>query len=251
MTAFQWWRSWHGAPTDHKWSVIAMRSGVKVGIVSAIAWALFDYASQHKERGTVDGFDTEMYAVYSGFDETEIVAVIKAMTDKGIIIDGMLTNWMKRQPQREDDSNERVRKWRDMKRKVTQGNAKISTDKDKDKESEKEKNPPPDGEQKTEIQMLEHLEVVFSNARGTTLPDWTNPKATQKTWRTPIRTILNQYCKGDAELAEHMIITTVHKMMSDGLTFSTPVQILKTFESLVLDKHGTSSALEGYTYVGK
>jgi len=59
MSAFQWWRSWHGAPTDHKWAVIAARSGVKVGIVSAVAWAMMDYASQHKERGTVDGFDIE------------------------------------------------------------------------------------------------------------------------------------------------------------------------------------------------
>lgn len=93
MSSLSWWRSWHGAPTDHKWPVIAARSGVKVGIVSAIAWALFDYASQHAERGTVDGFDTEEYAVYSGFSEDEIKAVIKAMTDKGIITGGKLTNW--------------------------------------------------------------------------------------------------------------------------------------------------------------
>ena len=123
MTTIQWWRSWHGAPMDNKWPVIALRSGVKVGIVSAIAWALMDYASQHKERGSIEGFDTEVYAVYSGFTEDEIKAVIKAMEDKGIISDNHLTNWEKRQPQREDNSAERVTQWREKQRSVTQSNA--------------------------------------------------------------------------------------------------------------------------------
>jgi len=95
MANFLWWRSWHDAPMDKKWPVIATRSGVKTGIVSAIAWALMDYASQQPERGTVEGFDTEVYAVYSGFDEVEITAVISAMNDKSIIKDGKLVNWEK------------------------------------------------------------------------------------------------------------------------------------------------------------
>jgi hypothetical protein len=123
MNAFLWWRSWHGAPMDPKWSVIAVRSGIKVGIVSAIAWALMDYASQHKDRGSVDGFDTETYAVYSGFDQAEIAAVIKAMTEKGIIVDGHMANWKKRQPEREDYSTPRVIKFRELKRTETQCNA--------------------------------------------------------------------------------------------------------------------------------
>jgi len=123
MSSFQWWRSWHDAPTDHKWPVVAARAGVKVGEVSAVAWALMDYASQHKERGTVIGFDTEVYAIYSGFPEGEVIAIIQAMSDKGIIAEGKFTNWEKRQPKREDNSTERVRDWRDMKRNETQCNA--------------------------------------------------------------------------------------------------------------------------------
>lgn len=122
MANISWWRSWHGAPMDHKWTLIAVRANVKTGIVSAIAWALMDYASQHKQRGSIDGFDVEVYAIYSGFSEDEITAVIQAMRDKGIISDGRLTNWEKRQPQREDDSTLRVREWR-MKHNVTQSNA--------------------------------------------------------------------------------------------------------------------------------
>ncbi len=124
MSNIQWWRSWHGAPTDHKWAVIAARSGVKTGIVSAIGWALLDYASQQKERGSVKGFDPEEYAVYSGFSQDEITAVMRAMEDKGILKDGAFVNWEKRQPKREDDnSTERVREWREKKRNETQCNA--------------------------------------------------------------------------------------------------------------------------------
>jgi hypothetical protein len=145
MAALSWWRSWHGAPMDPKWQAIAARSGVKVGIVSAVAWALIDYASQHENRGTVDGFDTEVYAVYSGFPEVEIVAVIRAMTDKGVIVAGRLANWEKRQPKREDEtSTERVREFRErekqMKRNETQGNAPEEIEiKETDKEAEESK----------------------------------------------------------------------------------------------------------------
>lgn len=108
-----WWRSWHGAPMDQKWLAVAARSGVKTGIVIAIAWALLDYASQQKNRGSINGFDTETFAVFSGFDEADIIAVIKAMTDKKIIVDDTWSNWEKRQPKREDDSNNRVKKYRE------------------------------------------------------------------------------------------------------------------------------------------
>jgi hypothetical protein len=142
MSTLQWWRSWHGAPMDNKWPVIALRSGVKPGIVSAIAWALMDYASQQKDRGSLDGFDIEVYAVFSGFEEDEIKAVIKSMEDKGIITDNRLTHWEKRQPKREDNSTERVARYREVKRSVTQGNAENSPEErrvDSDKDTDKEK----------------------------------------------------------------------------------------------------------------
>lgn len=117
MASMDWWRSWHGAPTDSKWLLIGKRAGVAPGVVSAIAWALFDYASQDNDRGSVEGFDVETYSVFSGFDEAEIQSVIDAMTDKGIITEGRLSAWEKRQPKKEDPtSGERVRRFRDNKR---------------------------------------------------------------------------------------------------------------------------------------
>lgn len=113
MSKFDWWRSHHGAPTDPKWLLIAKRSGVAPGVVSAIAWALLDHASQTDDRGNVSDFDVETYAAFSGFDEDQISAVIAAMSDKGIISGGRISAWERRQPKREDDSTERTRRYRE------------------------------------------------------------------------------------------------------------------------------------------
>lgn len=111
-----WFRSWHGAPMDPKWLTIGRRAGVVPGIVSAVAWALFDHASQGDDRGDVSTFDVETYAAFSGFDEQAIAAVVKAMVDKGVIVEGRLANWERRQPVREDNSTDRVRAFRERKR---------------------------------------------------------------------------------------------------------------------------------------
>ena len=119
--AFEWFRSWHGAPTDNKWLVIAHRShaeGVTPGMVSALAWALLDYASQHTDRGSVEGFDVETYVVFTGWHEDQIEAILKAMRGKGIITeDNRLAAWEKRQPKREDPTAaERQARHRDAQR---------------------------------------------------------------------------------------------------------------------------------------
>lgn len=116
MSRLEWWRSYHGAPTDIKWLSIAKRSGVAPGIVSAIAWALLDHASQSDDRGLISDFDIEAYSAFSGFDDEQVASVINAMEAKGIIADGRLAKWDKRQPRREDDSAERVREYRARKR---------------------------------------------------------------------------------------------------------------------------------------
>ena len=112
-----WFRSWHGAPTDPKWLLIAKRSETQAGFVSAIVWALFDHGSQNSDdRGNVEAFDTETYAAFSGFDETMIKRVIQCLKDKNIIVDGHLAAWEKRQTKREDSSTLRVQKHRNAKK---------------------------------------------------------------------------------------------------------------------------------------
>jgi hypothetical protein len=116
-----WFRSWHGAPTDPKWLLIAKRSETQAGIVSSIVWALFDFASQNSEdRGSIEGFDIETYAAFSGFDESTIGRVIECLKEKKVIVGGRLAAWERRQTKRDDNSTPRVQKCRNaMKHGVT------------------------------------------------------------------------------------------------------------------------------------
>lgn len=119
-----WFRSWHGAPTDPKWLLIAKRSETVAGVVSAIVWALFDHASQNStDRGNVEAFDAETYAAFSGFEEATVQRVIDVLKEKKLIVDGHLTNWKKRQTTQGKVSTPRVQKHRNaMKRNETPRN---------------------------------------------------------------------------------------------------------------------------------
>lgn len=114
-----WFRSWHGAPTDPKWLLIGRKANVPPAIVVAVFWALCDHASQQEDRGSVAAFDVETYAVFGGLEEEQAQSVIDALTEKGVIKDGRLAAWEKRQPKREDSSTERVRAHRERKVSVT------------------------------------------------------------------------------------------------------------------------------------
>jgi hypothetical protein len=82
-----WWRSWHGAPTDPKWQAIARRAKVATALVVAVAWALFGRASANDDdRGSIAGFDAESLAVFLGIEEVEVTAIVAAMTDKGVLV---------------------------------------------------------------------------------------------------------------------------------------------------------------------
>jgi hypothetical protein len=118
LMSIDWFRSWHGAPTDPKWLAIARRANVLPGIVSAVAWALYDHASKAKNRGDTTGFDPETYAAFSGFEEQHIRAVVTALLEKKLILpDGRLAIWDEEQKKYEDPTAaERKRKQRDRDR---------------------------------------------------------------------------------------------------------------------------------------
>ncbi len=116
-----WFRSYHGAPTDPKWLAIAKRAETLPGVAACFWWALEDYASQHEDRGSVAGFDVESFAAFSGFDEKQLCNAFQAFQNKGMIVDQRLKSWDKRQPKRDDNSTERVRAFRErQKRNETQ-----------------------------------------------------------------------------------------------------------------------------------
>jgi hypothetical protein len=74
---------------------------------------------------------------------------------------------------------------------------------------------------------MERLEKAFASSRGCDPPDWTNPKAANKRWRTPIAQIYKA-CGDNPDRAANLIQDTVERMYKDQLTFDAPDQILKT-----------------------
>jgi hypothetical protein len=121
-----WWRSWHGAATDAKWGVVAAAVGCKAAEVAAFVWALLDHASQGDPRGSIAGFNLRVYAFASGTAAETALRILDELRagDIGVLDGEAFTNWAKRQPRREDDSTERVRRHRNgVKRDVTQRNA--------------------------------------------------------------------------------------------------------------------------------
>jgi len=120
-----WFRSWHGAPTDSKWLVVAKRAGATPGHVAAVWWYIEDYASQQEERGSLEGFDVETCAAAYGWEESLISAILDALRQKKLInAQNRLTAWDKRQVAREDSSTKRTREYRERTaRSVTHGDA--------------------------------------------------------------------------------------------------------------------------------
>lgn len=114
----EWWRSWHGAPIDPKWGVIARIANAPRAVVVALAWAMLDAASKAPVRGNVSGADPEELAVALDVPPEQIIAIMAAMraanptTGKPRFIgaDGHIAEWARYQPKREDDRDHSSRR---------------------------------------------------------------------------------------------------------------------------------------------
>ncbi|MBD5417343.1 MAG: hypothetical protein HDR50_06730 [Desulfovibrio sp.] len=121
-----WFRAYHGITSDPKWPIVARKAKVSIGVVVSVWIALLESASQAEERGSVANFDAETVDALYGFEDGTSEAVFTALLEKGLICDGRICAWDKRQPKREDDNAERMRRCRERKRQETQGNAGVT-----------------------------------------------------------------------------------------------------------------------------
>lgn len=113
----EWFRWYHGAVSDSKWPIIAKKSGQPVGMVLSVWVALLEQASQEEERGSVQGFDAETIDALFGYAEGTTAAIVRAMLEKGMLENGCIRSWNKRQPKREDPgATERKRRQREATR---------------------------------------------------------------------------------------------------------------------------------------
>lgn len=110
----QWFRSWHGAPTDPKWRLIAKKAEVPTSLVVSFIWALMDRASQSEDRGSFAGVDLEVLADYLDCDCNALQRIATQCNARNVACNGRFVAWEKHQPKREDDtSTERNRLWRE------------------------------------------------------------------------------------------------------------------------------------------
>ena len=132
-----WFRWYTGTATDPKFMVVARLAGQNVAAVVAVWAMLLERASDVSERdetqcnaekrylkrGFVSGFDCEAADAVLGLEDGASEAIMRALEKKGLLTGERVTNWEKRQPKREDNSTERVRRFREKKKAETQCNA--------------------------------------------------------------------------------------------------------------------------------
>lgn len=99
----KWFRWYHGTVDDRKWLVISRRSGQDRAVVIAVWCALLEFASQAEERGCVRDFDCESLDALLDARDGACASVLAALVEKGLVRDGRLSAWDKRQPRREDE----------------------------------------------------------------------------------------------------------------------------------------------------
>ena len=115
----EWFRWYHGAISDPKWPLIARKSGQNIGTVVSIWAALLEFASQSENRGSAAGFDHETIDALYGYPDGTTETVCNAMKRHGLLSEThTIVSWSKRQVkrEREDNSSERVRRYRENKK---------------------------------------------------------------------------------------------------------------------------------------
>lgn len=204
-----WFRFYHGTPTDPKLTMIAKKLNIRRCEMTAFWECLLDHASQHAPRGFVGNIDLELISFTQDIPVETLLTLQNALTEKGVIVDGCLASWEKRQPKREDNSGERVKAHRlknkdsdddvtqcnAVKRSVTQRNARERERKREEKERKKEP--------QAALVNMPHTDFI--------LPSWV-PEISWKDFqemRVKIKKPMTDRAKNDA-------IAALEKLMTDG-----------------------------------
>lgn len=109
-----WFRWHHGSVTDPKFQLVAKRAKASVAEVVAVWAYVLETASQSPKRGHVGGLDAEAIDLALGMDDGTTEAILAVLHDRGMLSEGRVASWDKRQPKREDETaNDRKRRQRE------------------------------------------------------------------------------------------------------------------------------------------
>jgi len=123
-SGMEWFRWHHGSVTDPKFQLVARRARARLGDVIAVWAFLLEAASAHEDRGAFGHVDAEVLDVLIGCEEGGSGRIMAELQGRGMLADGRITAWERRQPRREDaTAAERKRRQRERERVLTPGHA--------------------------------------------------------------------------------------------------------------------------------
>lgn len=113
-----WFRWHHGSVTDPKFQLVARKAGATLPDVLAVWAYVLEGASANSDRGSIGEVDAEALDCLFAFPDTETrtANILVEMGVRGLIVDGRIAAWDKRQPKREredDTAAERKRRQRE------------------------------------------------------------------------------------------------------------------------------------------
>lgn len=115
MAGMDWFRWHHGSVTDPKFQLVARKSGASLPDVLAVWAFILEAASQSADRGSF-AIDAEAIDCLFAFDDGVTAQILAAMEARGLIEQGRVAAWSKRQPKREredDGATDRKRRQRE------------------------------------------------------------------------------------------------------------------------------------------
>lgn len=118
-----WFRWHHGSVTDPKFQLVARKAGVGLPDVIAVWAFVLEKASASEDRGSFGDLDHEAIDCLFCLDDGKTLSILEQMEVRGLVADGRITAWDKRQPKREredDVSTNRVREFRERQKAQTE-----------------------------------------------------------------------------------------------------------------------------------
>lgn len=112
-----WFRHYHGCAFDPKWRTVARRARASIERVNFVWDSLMEHASSNDDRGSVAGWSAELVADHLMCEADEIAAIRREFDEIGVIADGRLAAWGKRQPS-DSTAAERMRRLRERQKAV-------------------------------------------------------------------------------------------------------------------------------------
>jgi len=116
-----WFRLYHGTCTDAKLSLAKAYCGLPRPYVIAGWIAVLEHASSRSERGSLEGLSAELLAVTIDCSVDEAERLLAAFEKAGLVRDGRVASWEKRQPA-DPGAADRMRRHRARRRANGDGN---------------------------------------------------------------------------------------------------------------------------------